>query len=88
MEFYYKLLFIIKYSFQTLQAFLPNMIEKNHGHVVAISSIAAFHPSKDGTVYCATKLGVKGISKPVINNSNPVHNDNDSIDLANLIYAI
>lgn len=43
-----------------MQAFLPNMIKKNHGHIVAVSSIAAFKGATHGTVYCPTKSAVKG----------------------------
>ncbi|KAG5337631.1 S16C6 reductase, partial [Acromyrmex heyeri] len=46
----------------TLKAFLPNMIKKNHGHIVAISSIAAFFTSPYGTVYCPSKFAIKGNS--------------------------
>jgi NADP-dependent 3-hydroxy acid dehydrogenase YdfG len=45
-----------------LQAFLPNMIEKNHGHIVALSSILAFLTGENGTSYCSTKAGVAGIT--------------------------
>jgi len=53
-------LFTKKYYFQTLQAFLPNMIEKNHGHIVAVASLAAFIPGKQVTIYCTTKTAVSG----------------------------
>ncbi|XP_014481389.1 PREDICTED: short-chain dehydrogenase/reductase family 16C member 6-like [Dinoponera quadriceps] len=44
----------------TLKAFLPNMIERNHGHVVAISSLAALHGGPLGTLYCTTKIAMRG----------------------------
>ncbi|XP_029166747.1 17-beta-hydroxysteroid dehydrogenase 13-like [Nylanderia fulva] len=43
----------------TLRAFLPSMIEKNYGHVVATSSVTSFFGATHGTVYCATKSAIK-----------------------------
>lgn len=37
------------------------MIKKNHGHVVALSSIAGLVGSTHGTVYCATKFAVRAL---------------------------
>ncbi|XP_050452082.1 17-beta-hydroxysteroid dehydrogenase 13-like isoform X4 [Cataglyphis hispanica] len=50
-----------------LQAFLPNMIEKNDGHVVAISSVTAFVGATHGTVYCPTKSAVKALMEAINN---------------------
>ncbi|XP_072752934.1 epidermal retinol dehydrogenase 2-like [Anoplolepis gracilipes] len=50
----------------TLQAFLPSMIEKNRGHVVAVSSVAAFYSGTYGTVYCPSKFAVKALMEAVI----------------------
>lgn len=47
--------------FWMLQAFLPSMIEKNHGHVVALSSIAGIVGLPNLVPYCATKFAVRGI---------------------------
>ncbi|TGZ55688.1 Short-chain dehydrogenase/reductase family 16C member 6 [Temnothorax longispinosus] len=44
------------YYFQTLKAFLPSMIEKNYGHIVALSSVAGLVGAPYGTVYCPTKF--------------------------------
>ena len=44
-----------------LQAFLPSMIEKNHGHVVALSSMAGIVGLPNLVPYCATKFAVRGI---------------------------
>lgn len=57
----------IRSHFWTLRAFLPSMIEKNHGHVVAISSVAAFLGVTHGTVYCPTKSAVKALMEAVFN---------------------
>ncbi|GAB1866565.1 NADP-retinol dehydrogenase [Camponotus japonicus] len=51
----------LKSHYWTLQAFLPSMIEKNHGHIVAISSIAALIGNTHGTVYCPTKSAIKAL---------------------------
>ncbi|GAB1865590.1 NADP-retinol dehydrogenase [Camponotus japonicus] len=48
-----------------LQAFLPNMIKKNHGHIVAISSVTAFVACAYGTIYCPTKSAVKALMEAV-----------------------
>ncbi|XP_012231961.1 short-chain dehydrogenase/reductase family 16C member 6-like isoform X2 [Linepithema humile] len=45
----------------TLRAFLPNMIEKNHGHVVAVSSLLAIVTSMYMTVYSPTKSAVRAL---------------------------
>lgn len=47
--------------FWTLQAFLPNMIENNHGHIVALSSMAGFLGLPNLAPYCATKFAVRGL---------------------------
>ncbi|GAB1864018.1 NADP-retinol dehydrogenase [Camponotus japonicus] len=55
----------IKSHYWTLQAFLPSMIEKNHGHIVALSSLAAFLGVTHGTVYCPTKSAIKVLMEAV-----------------------
>lgn len=45
---------------QTVQAFLPNMIQQNHGHIVALSSIAGFIGLANVVPYCASKFAVRG----------------------------
>ncbi|XP_011165455.1 17-beta-hydroxysteroid dehydrogenase 13 [Solenopsis invicta] len=47
--------------FWMLQAFLPSMIEKNHGHVVALSSIAGLVGLPNLVPYSATKYAVLGL---------------------------
>lgn len=44
-----------------LQAFLPSMIAKNHGHVVALSSIAGLVGLTNLVPYCASKFAVRGL---------------------------
>lgn len=46
--------------FQMLQAFLPSMIEKNHGHIVALSSITGLVGIPYLAPYSATKHAVRG----------------------------
>ncbi|XP_067209380.1 short-chain dehydrogenase/reductase family 16C member 6-like [Linepithema humile] len=45
----------------TLRAFLPSMIEKNHGHVVAVSSLLAIVTLMYATVYSPTKSAVRAL---------------------------
>lgn len=42
-----------------MKAFLPSMIEKNHGHIVAIASVLSLHGGYKGTLYCASKAAVQ-----------------------------
>ncbi|XP_029663820.1 short-chain dehydrogenase/reductase family 16C member 6-like [Formica exsecta] len=44
-----------------LEAFLPSMIEKNHGHIVALSSLAGLAGVPYLVPYSATKFAVKGL---------------------------
>ncbi|CAB3241143.1 unnamed protein product [Arctia plantaginis] len=44
-----------------LQAFLPSMMEKNHGHIVAMSSMAGIVGLRNLVPYCATKFAVRGL---------------------------
>ncbi|XP_020300384.1 short-chain dehydrogenase/reductase family 16C member 6-like [Pseudomyrmex gracilis] len=46
----------------TLQEFLPKMIEKNHGHIVTISSLASIVTGPHGTTYCASKAAVTALT--------------------------
>lgn len=43
-----------------LQAFLPSMIENNHGHVVALSSLAGISGFPNLVPYCSSKFAVRG----------------------------
>lgn len=42
---------------------LPNMVEKNAGHVINIGSISGHTVYPNGVVYCATKHAVKALSQ-------------------------
>lgn len=41
---------------------VPKMIERNHGHIINIGSVAGDAAYAGGNVYCATKAAVKAIS--------------------------
>jgi all-trans-retinol dehydrogenase (NAD+) len=43
------------------QAFLPRMMEKNRGHIVALSSIAGIIGFKNLVPYCGSKFAVRGM---------------------------
>ncbi|XP_068626872.1 17-beta-hydroxysteroid dehydrogenase 13-like isoform X2 [Battus philenor] len=47
--------------FWIIQAFLPSMIERRHGHIVAINSSAGLLPCADMVPYCAAKFGLRGL---------------------------
>jgi len=56
-----------------LKAFLPSMIEKNHGHIVALSSVGGLLGFPQGTVYCPSKFAIKGNSYLNFNNCNIIY---------------
>ncbi|XP_047527808.1 epidermal retinol dehydrogenase 2-like isoform X2 [Vanessa atalanta] len=45
----------------TIQAFLPSMIARNHGHIVAMSSMAGLMGLTNLVPYCGSKYAVRGI---------------------------
>ncbi|XP_055912264.1 17-beta-hydroxysteroid dehydrogenase 13 [Eupeodes corollae] len=47
--------------FWMIQAFVPEMIEKKHGHIIALSSCAGLFGLKNLVPYCGTKFAVKGV---------------------------
>lgn len=49
--------------FWIFQAFLPRMIEKNRGHIVALSSMAGLMGFQNLVPYCGTKFAVRGIQE-------------------------
>ncbi|MCC6783780.1 MAG: SDR family NAD(P)-dependent oxidoreductase [Planctomycetes bacterium] len=42
---------------------LPAMVERGHGHVVMVGSLAGHETYEGGSVYCATKRGLRSISE-------------------------
>ena len=46
-----------------MRAFLPDMVEKNKGHIVNITSIAGSFATANLTYYCASKFGATGFSQ-------------------------
>lgn len=42
----------------TLTAVLPRLVQRGRGHLVGVSSVAAFAPTPNGTTYRATKAGL------------------------------
>jgi len=51
--------------FWTIRAFLPRMLERNQGHIAAISSVAGYFGSTNMSSYCASKFGVRGLMESV-----------------------
>lgn len=43
-----------------IREFLPSMIQRNSGHIVAIASLAGLNGLANASVYSATKHGVIG----------------------------
>ncbi|XP_039307649.1 17-beta-hydroxysteroid dehydrogenase 13 [Solenopsis invicta] len=62
-----------------LTAFLPSMMKKNHGHVVALSSVAGLIGIPCGTVYCPTKFAVKALMETVSEELRVLSNGKSSI---------
>ncbi|EPB69903.1 hypothetical protein ANCCEY_11012 [Ancylostoma ceylanicum] len=48
-------------TINTIRAFLKPMVERNSGHVVAVSSIAGFSGETFGLAYCPTKFAVRAV---------------------------
>ncbi len=44
------------------RAIIPQMVERQHGHIINLSSIAGKQTYANGTVYCASKAAVEAIS--------------------------
>ncbi|EZA56274.1 Short-chain dehydrogenase/reductase family 16C member [Ooceraea biroi] len=61
-----------------LQAYLPSMIEKNHGHIVALSSIAGLSGVPYIVPYCATKYAIRGLME-ALNDELRLSSDNKSL---------
>ncbi len=66
----------IKGVLNGVAAVLPTLIEKNKGHIVNISSTAAYQYFPGGAVYCATKAAVKMFSEGLRQELAPKHSIN------------
>ncbi|XP_060806328.1 17-beta-hydroxysteroid dehydrogenase 13 [Amyelois transitella] len=51
--------------FWLIQAFLPSMVERRHGHIVAINSSAGLIPCADMIPYSAAKYGLRGLMESI-----------------------
>ena len=51
---------------QTTKAFLPSMLENNHGHVVTIASSAGLFGVCGLCDYCASKFGAVGFDESLM----------------------
>jgi len=47
------------------RAILPKMVERKHGHIINIGSIAAHEVYLMGNVYCATKFAVNALTQSI-----------------------
>ncbi len=47
------------------RSLLPNMVERNQGHIINIGSIAGHEAYPGGNVYCATKAAVRTLSQGI-----------------------
>jgi 3-hydroxy acid dehydrogenase/malonic semialdehyde reductase len=45
------------------RAVLPGMLERGRGHIINIGSLAGYEVYPGGAVYCASKFGVRALSK-------------------------
>ncbi|TKR62463.1 hypothetical protein L596_026419 [Steinernema carpocapsae] len=50
-------------NFYTTKAFLPHMLENNHGHVIVIASMAGLSGVSGLVDYCASKFGAVGFAE-------------------------
>ncbi|XP_071496070.1 protein dhs-3-like isoform X2 [Diadema antillarum] len=57
----------INAHFWTLKSFLPHMLEKNHGHVVTIASLAGYLGVSGLVDYCASKFAAVGLDDALFN---------------------
>jgi len=51
--------------FQIIREFLPKMMERNHGHIVTIASMASFFPARELAGYTACKHANYGFIEAV-----------------------
>ncbi|XP_039307648.1 17-beta-hydroxysteroid dehydrogenase 13 [Solenopsis invicta] len=72
----------------TLKAFLPSMIEKNYGHIVALSSIVGLIGAPYGTIYCPSKFAVKGLMEAISEELRTLSNGKSSIKFTTIYPAL
>jgi len=53
-------------DFWTIQAFLPSMLERNKGHIVAISSAAGQFGNSLSSAYSASKFAIRGLMESLV----------------------
>lgn len=51
------------FSLQLYKAFVPSMLEKGHGHIVTMASVAGFFGVPHLADYCASKYAVCGFEE-------------------------
>uniref|UniRef100_A0A1B0CG92 Short-chain dehydrogenase/reductase 3 n=2 Tax=Lutzomyia longipalpis TaxID=7200 RepID=A0A1B0CG92_LUTLO len=51
--------------FWMMQAFLPDMIAKHHGHIVSLSSMAGVVGLQNLVPYCGSKFAVRGLTEAI-----------------------
>uniref|UniRef100_A0A1B0DM78 Short-chain dehydrogenase/reductase 3 n=2 Tax=Phlebotomus papatasi TaxID=29031 RepID=A0A1B0DM78_PHLPP len=51
--------------FWMMQAFLPDMIAKRHGHIVSLSSMAGIVGLQNLVPYCGSKFAVRGLTEAI-----------------------
>ncbi|XP_065206970.1 short-chain dehydrogenase/reductase family 16C member 6-like [Planococcus citri] len=65
----------LKSHFLMIGVFLPKMIERNSGHIVAIASLAGLNGVPNGAAYSATKHGVVGFMESLYDELKTVPNN-------------
>lgn len=66
------------------QAFLPRMMEKNHGHIVALSSIAGIIGFNNLIPYCGSKYAVRGMMEALAEELRQYSNGKSQIKLTTI----
>jgi all-trans-retinol dehydrogenase (NAD+) len=55
------------YEIKLLKSFLPDMLDKNDGHIVTIASMAGFFGSSALCDYCSSKFAAVGLEESLRN---------------------
>lgn len=64
------LIFLTCHSAQTIKAFVPAMMKKNHGHIVNIASSAGLFGVAGLVDYCASKFAAVGVHESITSELN------------------